>query len=97
MELIEVTGYNDDHDAYMSDVIDSYGIMTAVNVLVKIDNIEGRYIEVGCHGLSALNRTFGCGVDEMSCKQAHFDLLSELNWIKNVMDTKGSCRHIPYH
>ena len=54
--LIDVPGHDDEHDAYRSEIAGLYGIVMAVKMLVTIGNISGAQIEIGCDGLSALNR-----------------------------------------
>ena len=56
-----------------------YGIGKAVNILEDIGKKWGREIEVGCDGLSALNRCFKAGHDEISSRQSHFDILSGMH------------------
>ena len=87
MALIDVPEYDDDHDLYR-------GIVTVVNILVKVGNIEEECIDVGCDGLSVLNRSFCCGVDNISIKKAYFVFLSGLHEMLNDIDMKWICRYI---
>ena len=95
--LIDVPGHDDEHDAYRSEIAGLYGIVMAVNMLMKIGNISGAKIEVGCDGLSALHRSFWANEADISCTNAHFDLLSGIHGLKRDMDVTWTYRHIPGH
>ena len=97
MGLIDVPGHDDEHDAYRSEIAGLYGIVMAVSMLVKIGNISGARIEVGCDGLSALHRSFWANEEDISCTNAHFDLLSRIHGLKRIMDVTWTYRHIPGH
>lgn len=56
--LIDVPGYGDKRDTYGSESIGFYGILMAVDMLVEIGGISGAHKELGCDGLSTLNRSF---------------------------------------
>ena len=56
--IIDVPGYEDEYDAYRSEITGLYGIVAAVGMLEKIGNIEGSHVEVECDGMSVLHRSF---------------------------------------
>lgn len=95
--LIDVPGTRDEHNAYRSELAGLYGIGKTISMLEVIGNIERRKIEVGCDGLSALNRCFKSGHDEISSRQAHFDILSGLHGILSDSNLEWVPRHVKGH
>ena len=51
-------------------------------------------VEVGCNGLSTLQRTFWNVCEDISSAQAHFDILSGLYGIKRGAGETWRYRHI---
>ena len=88
MVLIDVSGYDEEYDVYRIEVLGLSSIVSAINILVKISNIEGGHIEVRCDGLNPLNKCFGIGVDDISCKKANINLLSVLGGMTKDMVMK---------
>ena len=77
--LIDVPGTSDEHDAYRSELAGLYGICKVIYILEELGRIDGGKIEVGCDGLSALNRCFKASHDDISSRQSHFDILSGIH------------------
>ena len=71
-----------------------YGIGKEINILEDIGKIEVGKIEVGCDGLSALNKCFNAGHDEISPRQSHFDILSGMHGFLIESNIKWVLRHI---
>ena len=92
--LIDAPGTIDGHDAYRSKLSGLYGISKAVSFLEDIGKIERGKIEVGCDGLSALRRCFNVGSDEISSRQAHFDILSGMHGYLLESNLEWVPRHI---
>ena len=95
--LINVPGHDDDHNAHRSEIDGIYGIVMSVSMLVKIGNISGAKIEVGCDGLSALHMFFWANEEDISCTHTHFDILSGAHGLKRTMDVTWIYRHILGH
>ena len=95
--LIDVPGNIDEHDAYRSELAGLYGIGKAVSLLEDIGHIESGKIEVGYDGLSALRRCFNVGSDEISSRQAHFDILSGMHGYLLESNLEWVPRHIKGH
>ena len=95
--IIDVPGHDDEHNAYRSELAGLYGIVTAFEILVKIGNISGAQIEVGCNRLSALHISFWANKDDISCNQAYFDIISGIHGLKRNMYVKWLYRRIPGH
>ena len=55
-------------------------------MLMKIGKMNTGEVEIGCDGLSALQRSFWNELDDISSSQAHFDILSGLHSIKREME-----------
>ena len=81
MGLIEVPGFSDEYDAYQSELAGSYGLARAAILPKDIGKVNGGGIEIGCDGLSALKRSFQVGPEEISSKQAHFDMISGIHGV----------------
>ena len=95
--LIDIPGSKKDHDAYRSELGGLYGIVTAVDILVEISKLKEGGIEIGCDGMSALNRAFWVDKDDISSKQAHYDMISGIQGMTNDSKIQYSTRHIKGH
>ena len=49
-----VPGSPEDQSAYRSELSGLYGIVLAVSLVCKVHGVTGGQVEIGCHGLSAL-------------------------------------------
>ena len=95
--LIDVPGGDKDHDAYRSELGGLYGIVSAVKILEDIGGIKSGEIEIGCDGMSALNRAFWVEKEEISSKQAHFDIISGIHGLTEESNIQYLTRHIKGH
>ena len=84
--MIEVPGFDDENDAYSIKIAGLYGIVVAVDILLKVGNIEREHIDVGCDGLSVLNESKRAQSEDMSSNQVQLDLLSGMYGIKRILD-----------
>ena len=66
--LIDIPGRKKQHDAYRSELGGLYGIVTAVEILAEISKLKDGGIEIGCDGMSALNRSFWVDMDDISSR-----------------------------
>ena len=97
LDLVDVSGHDDEHDAYRSEVVRLYSLVKIVQLLKKIGGNIGGHLEVGCDGLSALNKCFLDNPQDISSSQAHFDLISGVHGIKRAMDVTWQWQHIYGH
>ena len=95
--LVEVSWNDDEHDTYRSKLAGIFGLIVAVNILMKIEKISTGGAEIGCDGLSSSQRSFWNEIGDISSSQAHFDILSGLYGLKREMDTTWRYRHIAGH
>ena len=95
--LVEVPGFSDEHDAYRSELAGLYGLILAVKLIVTIGSISSGSIEIGCDGLSALNRGFDTTDDDISSKHSHFDILSGILGMRRAIPIQWKTRHIKGH
>ena len=86
-----------DHDAYRSELGGSYGIVKAVDILVEISKLKEGGIEIGCDGMSTVNRSFWVDKDKISSKQAHHDMICGIQGMTNDSRIQYSIRYIKGH
>jgi hypothetical protein len=90
-----VPGHPDDQSAYRSELAGLFGIVLVVNRLCSWAKIESGGIEVGCDGLSALEKAFDTWPLEPT--DPHFDMLSSLHTQIAASPVTWKIRHIPSH
>jgi hypothetical protein len=90
-----VPGHPDDQGAYRSELAGLFGIVLIVNLLCSWAGITSGAIEVGCDGLSALNKAFDTWPLEPS--DPHFDLLSALRKMILSSPIEWTTRHVAGH
>ena len=90
-------GYSDEHDSYRSKLAGLYGIVRMTRLLMDIGGLNKAGIEIGCDGLSALERSFDLDFRKVSSKQAHFDLISGIHGMMRDSGITCHTRHIKGH
>jgi hypothetical protein len=90
-----VPGHPDDQGAYRSELAGLFGIVLLVNLLCSWAGILSGGIEVGCDGLSALNKAFDTW--PLDPDDPHFDMLSALCTMIAASPLKWTTRHIEGH
>jgi hypothetical protein len=90
-----VPGHPDDQGAYRSELAGLFGIFLVVNQLCLWAGIESGGIEIGCDGLSALNKAFDTWPLEPA--DPHFDMLSSLRKKIAASPITWTTRHIEGH
>ena len=74
-----------------------YGIVTSVKILEEIRYIQSGVIEIGCNGMSVLNRSFLVDKDKISSKQVHFNMISCIHGLTEKSKVHYNTRHIKEH
>ena len=95
--LIDVPGSSGDHEAYRSELAGLYGIMVATRAFERMGEMESGGLEIGCDGQSALWRAFGVEKEDISARQAHYDIISGIHGITVISNLKITTRHIKGH
>jgi hypothetical protein len=90
-----VPGHPDDQGAYRSELAGLYAIILVVNCLCPWADITSGGIEVGCNGLSALNKAFDTWPLEPA--DPHFDMLCALRQMIKSSPLKWKTRHVDGH
>jgi hypothetical protein len=90
-----VPGHPDDQGAYRSELAGLFGIALVANSLCLWAGIQSGGIEVGCDGLSALNKAFDSWLFEPT--DPHFDMLSSLRSHIAASPLTWIRRHIEGH
>ena len=90
-----VPGHPDDQSAYRSELAGLFAIVLIVNLICSWADIQAGGIEVGCDGLSALNKAFDTCPLETPGPQ--FDLLSALCTMISASPVTWTARHVPGH
>jgi hypothetical protein len=90
-----VPGHPDDQGAYRSELAGLYGIVLVVNWLCEWAGLTTGKIEVGCDGLSALNKAFDSW--PLEPQDPHFDMLSAIRHMIQASPLQWTTRHIAGH
>jgi hypothetical protein len=90
-----VPGHQDDQGAYRSELAGLFGIVVVVLHLCLWAGIESGGIEIGCDGLSALNKAFDTWPHEPA--HPHFNMLSSLRKKIAASPITWTTRHIEGH
>jgi hypothetical protein len=90
-----VPGHPDDQGAYRSELAGLFGIVLVVNLLCSWAGITSGGIEIGCDGLSALNKAFETWPLEPA--DPHFDMLSALRKMIASSPISWTTRHVAGH
>jgi hypothetical protein len=90
-----VPGHPDDQSAYRSKLAGLFGIVMLDNLLSKWAGILSGTIEVGCDGLSALNKAFDMW--PLNPDDPHFDMLNSLRAMIAESPITWTTRHVDGH
>jgi hypothetical protein len=90
-----VPGHPDNQSAYHIELAGLFAIVWIVNLLCSWANIVHGGIEVGCDGLSALNKAFDYWPLEPA--DPYFDMLSSLRTMIAESPLQWKTRHIEGH
>jgi hypothetical protein len=90
-----VPGHPDDQGAYRSELAGLFGIVLVVNALCSWAKLSHGAIEIGCDGLSALDKAFDTWPLEPA--DPHFDMLTALRSMISESPLSWTTRHIAGH
>ena len=89
---VVVPGYPSDQSAYRSEIAGLYGVTLIIEMITKVWGLPSGSVIVGCDGKSALKQAMSLD-NVLTCKQAHFDLLSGIQGY--VRESK--IKYVPHH